>query len=228
MTPIEQYIRARAPIYGINPDVAVRVAMSEGGVTNPVRQSDVYTHNGREQSFGPFQLYLGGGVGSRALAAGIDPRKESDWQGGVDFALAEAAKKGWGQWHGAQRVGIGDFEGISGNTGTGPTGAGTTLTSNPVTDTAAPPVAPTTPAEIPAAPEQSPLMAGLGEVAKGLGGGQQQQQQVDPNAGVIAPSAALGEIGAGSAISQQAAMMMAQLMDKRRKRYGLSLTGMET
>jgi hypothetical protein len=111
---IEQYIRARAPIYGIDPDVAVRVAQSEGGVTNLLRQSDVVKGGQREESYGPFQLYMQGGLGNRALAAGVDPRTtEGAWKG-IDFALAEAGQKGWGQWYGAKRVGIDPMQGITG------------------------------------------------------------------------------------------------------------------
>jgi hypothetical protein len=115
ITSIEEYIRARAPIYGIDPDVAVRVARSEGGVTNLLRQSDVVKNGVREPSYGPFQLYMNGGLGNRALAAGIDPRtQEGGWKG-IDFALSEAGQKGWGQWYGAKRVGISPMEGIGQN-----------------------------------------------------------------------------------------------------------------
>lgn len=118
---IETYIRQAAARRGIDPDIAVRVALSEGGLDDPVRQSDVVTNGVREQSFGPFQLYLGGGLGNAALAAGIDPRNPAQWRQAVDFALDNAARGGWGPWHGAARVGIGNFEGIG--TWKGPAGA---------------------------------------------------------------------------------------------------------
>lgn len=111
-TDIEGYIRQAAAERGIDPDIAVRVAMSEGGVTDPIRQSDVVKNGVREQSYGPFQLYMNGGLGNEALAAGIDPRK--DWQGGVNFALDKAKEGGWGPWYGAQRVGITGMDGIGG------------------------------------------------------------------------------------------------------------------
>lgn len=114
---IEAYIRQAALRYGIDPDIAVRVAKSEGGLTDPVRQSQVVSRGRQEPSFGPFQLLIGGngfpeGLGNRALAAGIDPRDPNQWQQGVDFALAEAARKGWGQWYGAANTGIGKWQGI--------------------------------------------------------------------------------------------------------------------
>lgn len=113
MTPIEAYIRQVAPRYRVDPNVAVRVALSEGGLNDPFRQGDAMLKYGREQSYGPFQLHMQmGGLGTRALAAGIDPRK--DWQGGVDYALREASQKGWGQWYGAAKAGIGNRTGIGG------------------------------------------------------------------------------------------------------------------
>jgi hypothetical protein len=122
MTPVEAFIREAAARYGIDPDVAVRVAHSEGGLADPFRRgegpaprSQAAGLGATENSFGPFQLYVSGngaGLGDRAVAAGIDPRK--DWQGGVDYALAEAAKKGWGQWYGAGKAGIGNWQGIGG------------------------------------------------------------------------------------------------------------------
>ncbi len=110
---VESYIRQAAAARGIDPDVAVRVAKGEGGLNDPTKQSDVHFLNGKivksggvqETSYGPFQLKIGGGLGDKALAAGIDPRKESDWQKGVDFALNHAAVHGWGEWYGAVNPG---------------------------------------------------------------------------------------------------------------------------
>lgn len=112
MGTIETYIRKAALARNINPDVAVAVARTEGGLTNPVQQSNIVQNGVREPSFGPFQLNISGGrLGARALAAGIDPRDPNQWQAGVDFALNEAAQKGWGQWYGWKGA---RFAGISG------------------------------------------------------------------------------------------------------------------
>lgn len=120
---IEEFIRQRAPMYGVNPDIAVRVARSEGGLHDPFRRgmgpaprSQAPGLGSTENSYGPFQLYVSGtgaGLGDRAMAAGIDPRK--DWQAGVDYALKEASQKGWGQWYGAKNTGIGNWQGIGGD-----------------------------------------------------------------------------------------------------------------
>lgn len=110
---IAAYIRQAALARGIDPEIAVRVARSEGGLKDPFRQGESMLSYGREESYGPFQLHMrNGGVGARALAAGIDPR--TNWRGGVDYGLDEAANKGWGQWFGAARVGIGNREGLEG------------------------------------------------------------------------------------------------------------------
>lgn len=121
MTPLEQYIRQAAAARGIDPDIAVRVARSEGGLDDPIRQSGVMKGGVREPSYGPFQLLVGGngtnfpeGLGNRAVAAGIDPRNPADAYRGIDFALDEASKKGWGQWYGAKSAGLGNFAGIGG------------------------------------------------------------------------------------------------------------------
>jgi len=109
---IEAYIRSSAARRGIDPDVAVRVVQAEGGLTDPVRQSDVIYQGRRETSYGPLQLNTAGGVGSAALRAGIDPRDPAQWRQAVDFGLDEVARAGWGQWHGAARVGVGNQQGI--------------------------------------------------------------------------------------------------------------------
>jgi len=109
---IADYIRQAATARGIDPEIAVRVAMSEGGVKDPIRQSNVVKNGVREASYGPFQLYMGGGLGNKALEAGIDPRDPNQWRQGVDFALDQAATGGWGPWYGAAKVGVGNRTGL--------------------------------------------------------------------------------------------------------------------
>ncbi len=120
MATLEEYIRYAAQQRGIDPDIAVRVARGEGGLKDPFRhgegpapKSQSAEFGSRENSFGPFQLYISGnnaGLGDRAVAAGIDPRK--DWKGGIDFALDEVARRGWGQWYGAKAAGITGMMGV--------------------------------------------------------------------------------------------------------------------
>lgn len=114
-TEAEAYIRQSAAKRGIDPDTAVRVARSEG----------LSAYVGDEgSSFGPFQLHYGGvasganavgGLGDEfTKVTGLHARDPSTWKQQVDFSLDQAAKGGWGPWHGAQRVGIADRQGIGG------------------------------------------------------------------------------------------------------------------
>lgn len=120
-SPIELYIRQAAAQRGIDPDIAVRVAKSEGGLSDPTRRADYVKGGYREPSYGPFQLLIGGagtgfptGMGNDALASGVDPRDPNQWQKGVDFALDGARRNGWGAWYGARDQGITGKMGIGG------------------------------------------------------------------------------------------------------------------
>lgn len=95
------YIRQAAIARGIDPDVAVQVAQSEG--------LNSYVGD-RGSSFGPFQLHYGG-VASGGMAVsglgdefthktGLNARDPATVRAQIDFALDEAKRKGWGAWHG--------------------------------------------------------------------------------------------------------------------------------
>lgn len=112
----EAYIRAAAARRGINPNVAMAVARSEGfnsfQSTVPVRGGP----NGREDSWGAFQLYMGGGLGNEfQKATGLDPRNPANERATIDFALDNARKGGWGPFHGAKNTGISQWQGIDRN-----------------------------------------------------------------------------------------------------------------
>lgn len=116
MNEIEAYIRNSALRHGVDPDTAVAVARSEGGLNSWNRQSDVVKNGVREQSYGPFQLYTQGGLGNQFMKqTGMDPSQASAGPAGVDFAMQQAAKNGWGAWYGAQKIGVTGMEGINGN-----------------------------------------------------------------------------------------------------------------
>jgi hypothetical protein len=219
---IEAYIRQAAASRGIDPEVAVRVARSEGGLDNPTGQSNVIKNGAREESYGPFQLLMDGGLGAAALQHGIDPRDPNQWKAGVDFALNYAAKNGWGSWYGARAVGVDNMEGIGRNA----TPRGISLNSNPVPTSQ--PFQPTDPA-----PETPPPKTGLASlfddgsglstIAKAFGAG--QTNEPDPKLNEITPSNLSVNRGTGSSTYQTAAQLMAQLLAKRRATRGLSLTG---
>lgn len=113
---IAGYISNAATMRGIDPDIALRVARSEGGLESWNLQSNYVKNGVREPSFGPFQLYKGGGLGNAMMRqTGLDPALAANGPAGVDFALDHAAKNGWGAWYGAGKAGIGDWEGINAN-----------------------------------------------------------------------------------------------------------------
>jgi hypothetical protein len=115
---LESIVRDSAARYGIDPDTAVRVAMSEGGLSEGARPGD------SGSSFGPFQLHYGdvasggnavSGLGDAFTAAtGLDARDPNNAAAAIDYALSNVAKSGWGPFHGAARVGIGPMDGIGG------------------------------------------------------------------------------------------------------------------
>jgi TP901 family phage tail tape measure protein len=125
---IVDIIREAAIRHGIDPDVALRVAMSEGGTSEGARPGD------KGSSFGPFQLHYGGvatggnavsGLGDTFTAqTGLDARNPANVAAAVDFAMAQAAQSGWGGWHGAPLAGVTPWMGIGTGTGEAGTTAG--------------------------------------------------------------------------------------------------------
>lgn len=98
---VADYIAKAASARGIDPAIALRVARSEGLGSYVGDQGS---------SFGPFQLHYGnvaaggnrvGGLGDTfTKQTGFDARDPSTWQAQVDFSLDQAARGGWGPWHG--------------------------------------------------------------------------------------------------------------------------------
>lgn len=116
---VEGYIRTAASRRGIDPDTAVRVAQSEGGLV-PNRTGSFATG----KSFWPFQLHYGGkgyeqfgtvaGMGNTFTAqTGYQPGDPSAWRAATDYALDRAKEQGWGPWYGARNVGVTGYQGIN-------------------------------------------------------------------------------------------------------------------
>jgi hypothetical protein len=124
-TDVEAYIRQSALARGIDPDTAVRVARSEGGLQSWNLQSQAYRNGIQEPSYGPFQLLKGGpntgyptGLGNDFMnQTGLDPALAANGPQGVDFALDHASRNGWSAWYGARNSGISRWEGIGRNPG---------------------------------------------------------------------------------------------------------------
>lgn len=108
---MEAYIRQKAVEMGIDPEIAVRVARSEG-LRPDTWQSNVQQPYGREASYGPYQLHVDPtgkrpGMGNDFMkATGLDPADPATWKTGVDYALGRAKEGGWSPWFGAKKIGI--------------------------------------------------------------------------------------------------------------------------
>lgn len=116
---VADYIRQAAAQRGIDPEIALKVAGSEGGF-EPARRGTFNTGS----SWWPFQLHYGGkgyehlgteaGMGNTFTAqTGFQPGDPNAWKAATDFALDAAKKSGWGAWYGARKLGITGFMGMN-------------------------------------------------------------------------------------------------------------------
>jgi hypothetical protein len=256
MNEVEAYLRAAAAARGMDPDKIVRAAMTEGGVSDPYRQSGVVKNGRRERSYGPLQLYIDGGVGNRAIAEGIDPR--TDWKGGIDFGLDYLAKKGsWNEWYGPQNAGLPLDYGIKGARPIGYKPGGMTLTSSPYAGMAdgpkgqesyprmAPPLPPPTNVKDYAVAEVNPAMTTDPGSLEGLKGLLGKMNGGPEGTGFADLAAAFGGGESGSSVPQiqpssvgpsvsneiaskaaSAQAMMSQLLEARRARTKRRVPGM--
>lgn len=115
----ELFIRDASLKRGINGNVSVRVANSEGGTMPPGNVGRFATG----VSYWQYQLHYGGpgyeylgtvagmGTGFTKLT-GWSPGDESAWRDACRYALNRAKAGGWGPWYGAAHVGVGQWEGI--------------------------------------------------------------------------------------------------------------------
>ena len=123
---IESFIREAAAARGISPDIAIRVALTEGGVTEPARMGDFSGppwYSGK--SWWAYQAHYGGvgtpyatwghtaGMGNGFTAlTGWQPGDPAAWRDCARYCLNRARTGGWGAWYGAASVGITEFMGI--------------------------------------------------------------------------------------------------------------------
>lgn len=122
---MEAFIRREAARLGIDPEIALRVARSEG-LQEGTWQSNVMQPYGREASYGPFQLHVDPtgkrpGMGNDFIReTGLDPADPANWEASTLFALKKAAQGGWGPWMGAIKAGITGKMGIGGQPAAAP------------------------------------------------------------------------------------------------------------
>jgi hypothetical protein len=115
---IEQQVRQESILRGIDPNVAVRLWKAEGAGSyqSGVTSGNQLKRGGREASYGPFQLYVGGGMGNDyETATGRDLRNDNSQNGvtnQVRYALDRVVTRGWSPWYGRIPAGIGVRDGI--------------------------------------------------------------------------------------------------------------------
>ena len=119
---MEQIITTEAMLRGMDPTIALKIANAEG-LSSTEYQSSVPrqgkgSFEGREDSYGPFQLYLGGGLGNEFEdSTGLRLRDANDLEGitkQIQFGLDKAATNGWGAWYGRKPAGVGKRDGLKG------------------------------------------------------------------------------------------------------------------
>lgn len=124
---MEAFIRREAGRLGIDPEIALRVARSEG-LSKGTWQSNVMQPYGRERSYGPFQLHVDPtgkrpGMGNDFIRdTGLDPADPTNWEASTMYALKQARKQGWGPWMGAAKEQITGMMGIGGQPPAAPPG----------------------------------------------------------------------------------------------------------
>jgi hypothetical protein len=118
---IEGFVRSAALMRGIDPDIAVRVARSEGGVDEYAKRGTFATGS----SWWPTQLHYGGtgtpyeylgsvaGMGNGfSKLTGWAPGAEAAWRDAIRYGWNRAKASGWSAWYGAAAVGVAQWEGI--------------------------------------------------------------------------------------------------------------------
>ena len=114
---IERIIREEANARGIEPDIAVKLYRAEG--LNSYQSKEKYNGK-RERSYGPFQLFIDGGLGNDyQKETGGDLTQENNIQDitrQIQWSLDYAARtKSWSPWKGIKRANIEKNEGLSGS-----------------------------------------------------------------------------------------------------------------
>jgi hypothetical protein len=119
---IEKIIRHEASLRGIDPATAIKIYRHEGASSYQSQLKAYNTktilHNGKEASFGPYQLYLGGLGADYQKSTGRNLTTDNTVDGvtnQIRFALNHAASTGtWSAWYGREPAGVGVREGLSG------------------------------------------------------------------------------------------------------------------
>ena len=114
---IESIIREESISRGIDPDIAIKVYRAEG--LNSYQSKEKYNGK-RERSYGPFQLFIDGGLGNDyQKETGGDLTQENNIQDitrQIQWSLDYVAKtKSWSPWKGIKKINMDKNEGLSGS-----------------------------------------------------------------------------------------------------------------
>ena len=115
---MEKQIKDSARKQGIDPNIALKVWRAEGGMNyqSQIKKGRQQKYGGKEDSWGPFQLYRGGGLGNEYEEKyNVNLKNDNTPEGikrQINFALRKAKKVGWSPWYGAANVGIGKRDGL--------------------------------------------------------------------------------------------------------------------
>ena len=114
---IESIIREESISRGIDPDIAIKVYRAEG--LNSYQSKEKYNGK-RERSYGPFQLFIDGGLGNDYQKdTGGDLTQENNIQDitrQIQWSLDYVAKtKSWSPWKGIKKIDMDKNEGLSGS-----------------------------------------------------------------------------------------------------------------
>jgi len=117
---IEEVIAKEATLRNMDPKVAIAIFRSEGAgnYQSQIKRTGKGVHNGKEASFGPYQLFTGGGLGNEyEKVTGRNLLEDNTLDGVVNqirFSLDKAVDQGWTPWYGRKHAGVGVRDGLSG------------------------------------------------------------------------------------------------------------------
>jgi len=117
---IEDIIEEEARLRGIDPSIAIRIFRAEGAGSyqSSVPRRGRGSLGGREASFGPYQLFIGGGLGNEYQErTGRDLTTDNTEDGitnQIRFALDMAVTQSWQPWYGRGPAGVGRTQGLAG------------------------------------------------------------------------------------------------------------------
>lgn len=118
---MENIIKTEAKLRNIPADVALTVFGGEG-LNSTTYQSQIPRKGkgslgGREASFGPTQLFTGGGLGNEYETQTGRSLISDNTVGGltaqIQFALDKVAEKGWSPWYASKAAGVKPRQGLS-------------------------------------------------------------------------------------------------------------------